>query len=717
MNFPPRSAYSLRKTLITLFSLFAFSAQADVRLPAIFGNHMVLQQNSELHFWGWAAPGDKLTVLCSWLPGQEFPIRANRNTLRWSAKIPTPAGSFQQHRITIKGGWSDVVIDDILFGEVWVCSGQSNMEWQPSWGNVQVTEAQYEAANDTSLRFFSVPRLSVPDPQSDCRGEWKLSTRETMQHFSAAAYFFGRELRDRLGIPVGLINTSWGGTPIEAWMHETDFQTGAFQAVIDENHPVWSYGRPGSLWNGMIAPLTSLKIKGFLWYQGETNTHNPDYYANLLEQLAADWREDFDDPKIAFYYAQIAPWRYGTPRQGAAVRDQQRRALNRIPYSGMIVTSDIGNIEDIHPGNKTDVGKRFAAWALTYTYQTAKLPVSGPLFREHRLEKGRIRVLFDHAESGLMAKDGDLRCFEISGADRHFYPARAVIEKDAVLVSAPEVPQPVAVRFAFENTSEPNLFNAEGLPASCFRTDDWPAVWPNTGFKVKKMLDSGEAEVEISGGNAGLRIRYTTDGSDPSETNGEWAQPDKTIRIMRGKALKTRMFNSEGVPADRIESFLLKSHLAAGRSVESVPAPDVKYPGSAGPLSLTDGLSGTTNNDDNSWQGYEGSNAQWTIDLGAKKRVKHVNVGFLVSTGSWIFPPTSLRVSVSDDGKTYTDAGLLTEPSPTRHLSTFIKYFDVKVGKDARYVRVNAGNTGILPEWHQGKGQKAWMFVDEVTVE
>lgn len=462
---------ALRISLIFSSLMIVSAARADIRLPAIFGSHMVLQQNDTVNFWGWAAPQNDIVVLCSWLPGREFPARADRATLRWSVALPTAPGGMTPHTITVKGGGDDMVLKDVLFGEVWLCSGQSNMEWQAAWGNVDVTKAQYEAAEDPGLRFFTVPRTSMPNPQDDCRAEWRVSRRRTMRQFSATAYFFGRELRDRLGVPVGLVNASWGGTPIEAWMHETDFAAGDWPA---EEHPIWEYGRPGSLWNGMIAPLISLKIRGFLWYQGEANTYNPGDYAGLLEKMVAGWRQDFGAAALPFYYVQIAPWRYDRPLEGAILRDAQRRALDRLQPAGMAVISDIGDLDDIHPRNKAGVGQRLAAWALAKTYGLKDLAFSGPLYRDFVVENDRVRVRFDFAENGLIAKNGPLCCFEIAGADRRFFPAKAEIEGAEVLVSAPEVPVPVAVRFAFDNIAEPNLFSAGGLPASCFRSDDWP---------------------------------------------------------------------------------------------------------------------------------------------------------------------------------------------------------------------------------------------------
>lgn len=475
-----RSKLKINQKMARLFVLaallfLAFSIKAEVRLPSIFGPHMVVQQNQPLEFWGWGAPNDKIEIHCSWLAGQIFTAKADPKTLRWSVSLSIGAASFEPQKITIKGGWSDIVLDDILFGEVWLCSGQSNMEWQPAWGGkLKITDEQNASANNAAgLRFFSAPRRSVVAPADEFPAEWRVSSAENLARFSATAFFFGRELREKLNVPIGLLNISWGGTAIENWMHEADFLAPPFQKTIDEKHPAYNYGRPGSLWNGMISPIKSLKIAGFIWYQGETNTHNPLEYDLLLQKLVADWRADFGQ-FLPFFWAQIAPWVYGGPMQGAAVRDEQRRALKLIPNSGMVVTSDIGDTLDIHPGNKLDVGKKFAALALSKVYKKENVAVSGPLFNDFAIEEGRIRVFFDHAENGLTSQNGPLTCFEIAGKDRKFYPAEAVIDGSAVVVKSAKVTAPVAVRFAFWNTATPNLFNKDGLPASCFRTDDWP---------------------------------------------------------------------------------------------------------------------------------------------------------------------------------------------------------------------------------------------------
>ena len=699
-----------RFLLFLPFFLLATLSFADIRLPAIFGSHMVVQQQSELTFWGWAAPNDAVQVLCDWLPGQYFDARADRTTLKWSVKIPVPATDRAPHTITVKGGWNDLVLDDILFGEVWLCSGQSNMEWQPAWGNVDITEEQYLAANDTALRLFTVQRSSLPAAQEDCRGQWLASTRETMFRFSATAYFFGRTLRDRLGVPVGLINTSWGGTPVESWMPESSLPEG-----VTDDHPIWNYGRPGSLYNGMIAPLTRMNVKGFLWYQGETNTYNPDAYATLLQQMVTDWRKDFG-AACPFYYVQIAPFQYETPRVGALVREQQRLALQRIPNSGMVVVSDIGDIADIHPHNKTDVGKRLANWALAQTYAQDGLPVSGPLYRSHQVEDERIRIQFDHAEQGLRATNGPLTGFEIAGPDRAFYAAKAVVDGHTVLVSSPQVPQPVAVRFAFENTSEPNLFNAGGLPASCFRTDDWQVYFPEIQYAVRDFTPEGLAQVALNCPDRSFSIRYSTDGTAPNAASPQ-AFSDVPLLLAAGKPLLVRVFATDGTPGPRIDTIFLKPQLALGQLVSAGVKASPRKPGSSGDRSLTDGILAAPEARDAAWQGYEGVDAEWTIDLGKEKPVRRIAANFLSATANRIFLPVQLRFSLSTDGHKFTEISLQEEPLPARDLPPARKTYSAAAKQKARYVRVSAQSAGRIPQWSSSKGGPAWIFVDEIAVE
>jgi hexosaminidase len=284
-------------------------------------------------------------------------------------------------------------------------------------------------------------------------------------------------------------------------------------------------------------------------------------------------------------------------------------------------------------------------------------------------------------------------------------------------VSAPEVPQPVAVRFAFENTSEPNLFNAEGLPASCFRTDDWPALWPNPVFKIKQILENGDALLNLSTPDPLCRVRYTLDGSTPSDAQGEWAQPDSLIRLPRGKRLKTRVFDRNAAPSDRCDSLALRQHLASGKPAVGTTGPAPQYPGSAGEHSLTDGLLGSPQTHDAAWSGYAGDSPTWTFDLGEKRRVRQVSVGFLTHTRSWVFPPAEVQVSLSDDGERFGKPITLSEPQPKQHTGPSVLRLTAEWSRDARFVRVSVKNIGTLPDWHPAVGSKAWLFVDEVEVE
>ncbi|MCC6412688.1 MAG: hypothetical protein IT270_13575 [Saprospiraceae bacterium] len=700
----------MNRFLILLFSFFIpFVMLADVRLPAIFGNNMMLQQQSNVRFWGWGAPGEPLTVECSWQPGVLLPANPDPETLQWQVSFTTPAASYTRHTITIRGGWSDTVLKNILFGEVWLCSGQSNMEWQPSWGNIDVTEAQYASANDSSLRFFTVPRLSVIEPQSDCDGSWQVSTSKTMRSFSATAFFFGRELRDKLGIPIALINASWGGTPIESWTPEEHV------GPLAPDHTIWKYGRPGSMYNGMIAPLTSLNIAGFLWYQGESNTYNAGEYADLMLQMATDWRHDFGADK-PFYYVQLAPWQYERPREGAILRDEQRKAFARIPNSGMIVISDIGNIADIHPSNKTDVGKRLSEWALQKHYKKpGKKALCGPLFRDATFEKGGVHVRFDFAEGGLKSKDGKpLTDFVLAGADRNFYPAKARIEKGGVWVWSDKVPTPVALRFAFENTSEPNLCNTDGLPASTFRTDDWTVLVPTINISFQYADPAGNARVKLSVNDTSWIIRYRTDGLAPDAAS---PVAEGVLKLPTGQNMLARLFRKNGEAADRIDTFRIQPSIILGQPGIFQPQPNRKFKPASGEFNLTDGLLGDMNYGSGRWVGYEGEDAVIMFDLGKRQHVKRVSFRFLSNAPSWIFLPQSTRVWFSEDSMNFNGGGMVHLPQTQPNEKPHIHQVDHYINRETRFLRIEVKGMGTLPEWHSGFGGKAWFFVDEVEVE
>ena len=703
-----------RLFLLSTYLLLTFHSKAEVRLPAIFGSHMVLQQQTETVLWGWGAPSEDITIACDWLP-EQIHVSADPKTLKWSVRIPVPAADLKPHNIRLEGMWVNLLLEDVYFGEIWLCSGQSNMEWPPAWGNVDVTPQQYEAANDTLLRLFTVPHASVVSPQDDCRGAWKRSTRENMTNFSATAYFFGRELRDQLHVPVGLVCSAWGGTPVESWMPESSLGENALKRTENTDHPAWRFGRPGSLYNGMIAPLAGLQPKGFLWYQGETNTYNPESYAGLLALMVAEWRKDFG-AAAPFYNVQIAPFQYGAPKIGALVRDQQRLALQKIENSGLVVVSDIGNIRDIHPQNKVDVGYRLAAWALTKTYGRQGLPVSGPLYRAHEVENDRIRVFFDYADSGLRALGGPLRDFELAGADQQFYPAEARIEGREVVVWAPQVPHPVALRFAMENTSEPNLVNGEGLPASCFRTDNWRVHFPGIRFGLQGLSPEGLALLRLNCPDPDYAVRYSTDGRQP-DISSPLLVPDQALPLAPGGKLLARVFDAAGTPAPTVDTIVLSTHKAFGRSCVLGTKPSPRKAGNSAALTQVDGRFGGVAAGDDAWQGFEGNDAEWTIDLGQVQALRSISAGFLSATADRAFLPVEVEFSISADGRTFTEIGRQTEPPPGGDLPPQRKIYRADTAEKARFVRVKARNLGRIPDWSSSKGGPAWIFADEIVVE
>lgn len=440
---------------------------ANVDLPAIFSDHMVLQRNSEVTIWGWAKSGEPIKLYTSW-SADTLKTKADPNA-NWQLKLKTPdAGG--PYKIIIEG-YNRVEFNDVLIGEVWLCSGQSNMEWSARMG-INNAEHEIAAADHPNIRFFNVAHRTADTPQNDLGGKWQESNPETMQDFSAVAYFFGRKLNHELDVPIGLINSSWGGTPAEVWVNKEVITS---NPVLNADAPnikevPWCPVKPGKAYNTMIAPFNDFRIAGALWYQGETNTYSPDNYAVLLPALIESWRNDrgYDFP---FYFVQIAPFPYGDNFAGVRLRDAQRKSL-KVPNTGMIVVSDIGDIEDIHPRNKQDVGLRLANMALNKHYGKKDIVPSGPLYERMEKEGNRIRIFFKYAEKGLACKGKELTHFEIACEDGDFVKANAKIDGNSIVVQAKNIKEPVAVRFAWSDTAEPNLFNSDGLPASCFITEN-----------------------------------------------------------------------------------------------------------------------------------------------------------------------------------------------------------------------------------------------------
>jgi sialate O-acetylesterase len=638
------------------------SGFSQVSLPAVIGSHMVLQQKSDAPLWGWAAPGENITIKTSW-SGQSVTATAGDDG-KWMIKVKTPeAGG--PYVIEIAGK-NKLLLSDILIGEVWLCSGQSNMEmplrgW-PEWGGpIKGSETAIAEANQPTMRLFTVKKAYSFVPVDTCSGEWMVCTPETVKDFSATGYFFGLRLSQKLNVPVGLVFSSWGGTAAEAWT-SSDFiskvpkfattsgkcdpelfyktaidnynteqlrwvksigfavsetspdwavspaagadwldvrvpaewaatPVGSFNGIveysmnfkvpkgwiqketvielgpIDEMDVTWVNGKPiGShlnpgeyatprvyeipagvlksgdnilalqvantnglggingkeaavkirlkksksggqslagtwkarkarsfekvppmpdcincnypntptmLYNAMIKPVIPFAIKGAIWYQGESNRYDGLLYRQIFTGMIQNWRHDWDQGDFPFYFVQIAPYNYQDRFSTGLLREAQEYAMKKLPNTGMVVTMDIGELKNIHPANKLDVGNRLANWALARDYGFVNTACSGPVYRAFQVEGDKIRVMFDNASGGLTSFGNELKHFMIAGADGIFKPAIAVIGDKVVMVSSPEVPKPVAVRFGWNSTDITNLFNVLGLPAAPFRTDTW----------------------------------------------------------------------------------------------------------------------------------------------------------------------------------------------------------------------------------------------------
>jgi sialate O-acetylesterase len=518
----------MKHIILLLFPLFALQLSAAPTLPKIFGDHMVLQQGRPVMVWGWAEAGEEIAVNFA---GQQEKTVADADG-RWLVKLAALEASKEGRELKV----NNILFKDVLVGEVWVCSGQSNMEWNV--GSVKEADKVRDAANYPMIRHIKVPRVSTPDAKDDFNARWQVCSPQSVSQFTAVGYFFGKRLHEELDVPIGLLNSSWGGTKIEPWTPPEGWKTiqthdwaAKIQTEIDNRNPTSEAGManyqkgleevrkwlsqsesdltagkipkplpqpgafrqnhrgPAMLYNAMIHPVINYGIRGAIWYQGESNGGEYETYYHKKHALVKGWRQLWRQGDFPFYWVQLANFQGDNkqPQGGdgyARIREAQREAMD-LPNTGMAVIIDIGEERDIHPRNKQDVGHRLAQWALARDYGKKIVPC-GPLPVKHTVDGQSITVQFEHVGGGLIVgkkeglepvtevTDGTLERFSISGADKKWVWADAKIDGDKVILSSPEVETPVAVRYAYSsNPKGANLYNREGIPASPFRTDDW----------------------------------------------------------------------------------------------------------------------------------------------------------------------------------------------------------------------------------------------------
>ena len=470
------------KYLILLSFLFTSNIFAQIKLPSIFSDNMILQQQTYAAIWGWSGSKAKIIVITSW-DGKKYYCNANDEG-NWKTYINTPSAG-GPYEISVSDSKSKILIKNILIGEVWLCAGQSNMEMpmkgfigQPVLGS----NGAIVKSKNKNIRILTVPRSAKTIPQNNFNGSWKEANPESISEFSAVAYYFGRLINEVLDIPVGLINISYGGSCIEAWMSKNSSCQFENIPIPDINDTIKIPNRtPTALFNGMLSPVIGFNIKGCIWYQGESNYKYPDKYSQLLLSMVSEWRKLWNIGEFPFYFAQIAPYNYKllSPDEinekwnSAYLRESQLKAQKIIPNSGIVILLDAGDEKNIHPSDKEVVGERFAYLALAKTYNIKGIGYESPVYKGIEIKDTSIIVSFDNVTNGLTSFGKNLENFEIAGEDRIFYPAKANLRRKSVEVYSSKVRKPVAVRYAFKDFVEATLFCPCGLPVSSFRSDEW----------------------------------------------------------------------------------------------------------------------------------------------------------------------------------------------------------------------------------------------------
>ncbi len=477
-----------------LLTAFQMNGQPFLRLPAIIGDHMVLQENSTVTLWGWADPNTTVTVAPSWC--EPVSVKAGFDTA-WEVKVKTPAATTEPQSIVFTGRQKVTVeVKDILIGQVWLCSGQSNMNYSAANGVIDMKEELEKGNLNPEIRLFTVTKNSTKYPQNDCEGKWEVCTPESARWFSAVGYFFGKYLQEGLGKPVGLVNSSWGGTPVEVWVPNSAMGRNKEMVASWKEHSKSNRWGIGTVYNAMISPILDTDFAGVIWYQGESNKENAGLYAAEFSMMINEWRKAFKK-ELPFYFVQIAPHSSrveGTT--GAALREQQAKVAATVPKTGMVVISDqVDDVRNIHPKYKKEVGRRLAMWALGDTYGKTGFKYRHAEMASVEFDRARAVVTFNNAEGGLVCKGASIVGLEICDDSMEFMPAQGMISDDGkLMVWNKKVKRPVAVRYCWSDGAIGNLFDSAGLPVAPFRSGSSAAA----ASKVSG-LSVPEVTVEASG--------------------------------------------------------------------------------------------------------------------------------------------------------------------------------------------------------------------------
>lgn len=469
---------------IALMALLAsYQINAKIKLPALFSDNMILQQKSNTPMWGWAEKNGNLTIQTSW-NSKIYKAKAD-NQGKWKVDLQTPVagGPFT---IEVMEGTEKVIIKNVLIGEVWLCSGQSNMEMPlKGFQGQPVTNGNEIIVRSTNknIRLITVPRATVLEPLTDFEGKWEVASPKSTSNFSATAWYFGSLLQEVLDVPVGLIHVSYGGSSMEAWMNQEmlkDFASAKIPTTKEElaKDP---NRVPTTLFNGMLSPVIGYGIKGCIWYQGESNYERASEYKDLMKKMVSSWRALWKQGDFPFYYAQIAPFNYASfhPKDyldkynSAYLREAQLKAAKEIPNSAMAVLMDIGEENSIHPMDKEKGGSRLAYQALARTYGLEGFEFESPKYKSMEIKDNSVTVSFDDVTNGITSYEKEVTGFELAGEDKIFYPAKTVVRRKSVVLTSDKVAKPVAVRYLFKDFAKAELFSAGGLPVSSFRTDEW----------------------------------------------------------------------------------------------------------------------------------------------------------------------------------------------------------------------------------------------------